>query len=72
MCKRSRIRWKAHAAQVDDETECFLKNIIFDIKKQKFSVINVRQMRATRRAPNRQTHVEPLPLFLVALTRNIS
>jgi hypothetical protein len=29
--------------------------------------INVRQITATRRAPNRQTHVETLPLFLVTL-----
>jgi hypothetical protein len=32
---------------------------------------NVRQMMATQTAPNGQTHVEPLPLFLVTLTRNI-
>jgi hypothetical protein len=32
----------------------------------------VRQMAATRRAPNgQQTHVEPFPLFLVTLIRNI-
>jgi hypothetical protein len=36
-----------------------------------FNVINVRQMTATRRALNRQNHVEPLPLFLVTLTRSI-
>jgi hypothetical protein len=36
-----------------------------------FNVINVRHMMATRTAPNGQTHVEPLPLFLVTLTRNI-
>jgi hypothetical protein len=36
-----------------------------------FNVINVWQMTAVRRAPHGQTHVEPLPLFLVALTRNI-
>jgi hypothetical protein len=35
-----------------------------------FSVINVRQMAATRTAPNGQTHVEPLFLFPVILTRN--
>jgi hypothetical protein len=36
-----------------------------------FNVFNVRQMTATRTAPNGQTHVEPLPLFLVTLTSNI-
>jgi hypothetical protein len=30
-----------------------------------FNVINVRQMTATRRVPNEQTHMETLPLFLV-------
>jgi hypothetical protein len=36
-----------------------------------FNVINMRQMIATQTAPNRQTHVGPLPLFLVILTGNI-
>jgi hypothetical protein len=36
-----------------------------------FNVINVRQMTTTRRAPNGKTHVEPLPVFLVTLTRNM-
>jgi hypothetical protein len=36
-----------------------------------FNVTNVRQMTATRRVPNEQTHVETLTLFLVTLTRNI-
>jgi hypothetical protein len=36
-----------------------------------FNVIKVREMTATPRAPNGHTHVEPLPLFLVILTRNI-
>jgi hypothetical protein len=36
-----------------------------------FNVINMRHMTATRTAPNGQTHVEPLPQFLVTLTRNI-
>jgi hypothetical protein len=36
-----------------------------------FEVINVRKMTANRRAPDGQTHVEPLPLSLVTLTRNI-
>jgi hypothetical protein len=35
-----------------------------------FNVIKVRQMMATRTAPNRKTHVELLPLFLVTL-RNV-
>jgi hypothetical protein len=35
------------------------------------NVINVRQMTATRRAPNAQTHVEFLHPFFVTLTRNI-
>jgi hypothetical protein len=37
-----------------------------------FNVIDVRQMTATRRAPKIQIHVEPLPLFLITLTRNTS
>jgi hypothetical protein len=36
-----------------------------------FNVINVRKMMATGGAPNRITHMEPLPLFLSTLTRNI-
>jgi hypothetical protein len=35
-----------------------------------FNVINVRQMTTTRREPNRQIHVEILPVFLVTLTKN--
>jgi hypothetical protein len=35
-----------------------------------FNAINVRQMMATRTAPKGQTHAEPLPLFLLTLTRN--
>jgi hypothetical protein len=33
--------------------------------------IKVRQTTATQTAPNGQTYIEPLPLFLVILTRNI-
>jgi hypothetical protein len=44
-----------------------ISNILEDLG---FNVINVRQMTATRRALNGQTHVEILPLFLVTLTRN--
>jgi hypothetical protein len=36
------------------------------------SIINVRQMTASQTPPNGQTHVEPLPLFLVTLIRNIN
>jgi hypothetical protein len=36
-----------------------------------FNIINVRQMTATQRAPNGQTDMETLLLFLVTLTRNI-
>jgi hypothetical protein len=36
-----------------------------------FSVINVRQMTATWRAPNGQTHVNTLPMFLVTWTKVI-
>jgi hypothetical protein len=36
-----------------------------------FNIMKVRQMMATRTAINSQTHVEPLPLFLVTLTRNV-
>jgi hypothetical protein len=39
-----------------------LKNLGSDI---------MRQMMATRTAPNRQTHMEPLLLFLITLTRNV-
>jgi hypothetical protein len=35
------------------------------------NIINVRQMMATQTAPNGQTHMEPLPLFLATLTKNI-
>jgi hemin uptake protein HemP len=34
-----------------------------------FRVINMRQLTTNRRAPNRQTHLESLPLFLVTLIR---
>jgi hypothetical protein len=34
-------------------------------------VINMRQMMATRRTPNGQTHLDSFPLFLVTLARNI-
>jgi hypothetical protein len=37
-----------------------------------FNVINVRQMTANGTAPNGQTHVKTLTLFLVILTRNIN
>jgi hypothetical protein len=33
--------------------------------------VNVKQMTATQIAPNGQNHMEPFPLFLVTLTRNI-
>jgi hypothetical protein len=36
-----------------------------------FDVFNMRYMTATWTAPNRQAYVEPLPLVLVTLTRNI-
>jgi hypothetical protein len=36
-----------------------------------FNVISVRQLTTNQRAPNGQTNVETLPLFLVILTRNI-
>jgi hypothetical protein len=36
-----------------------------------FDHINVRQFTTNRTAPNRQTHVETLPLFLVTLTRKL-
>jgi hypothetical protein len=35
-----------------------------------FAVINVRQLTINRTAPNGQTYVETLPLFLVTLIRN--
>jgi hypothetical protein len=35
-----------------------------------FSVIDVRQLTTNRRAPNGQTHLETLPLYLVTLIRN--
>jgi hypothetical protein len=43
------------------------KDISSSLGDVSFNIINVRQMTATRRAPN----VESLPLFLVTLTRNI-
>jgi hypothetical protein len=36
-----------------------------------FNVIDMRQITAIRTVPNGQTHVEPLPLFPVTLTRKI-
>jgi hypothetical protein len=47
------------------------KDISNNLEDLGFNVINVRQTMATRTAPNGQTHVEPLPLTLVTLTRNI-
>jgi hypothetical protein len=35
-----------------------------------FNVINVKQLMINRRAPNGQTHMETLPLFLATLIRN--
>jgi hypothetical protein len=35
------------------------------------NISNVRQITATRTAPNGQTHMEPVPLFLVSLTGNV-
>jgi hypothetical protein len=46
------------------------KDISNSLPDLDFSVINVRQMTVIQRAPNGQTHVELLPLFLVAFTRN--
>jgi hypothetical protein len=36
-----------------------------------FNVINERQLTTNPRAPNRQTYVETLPLFMVTLTGNV-
>jgi hypothetical protein len=47
------------------------EDILNSLENLGFNVINNRQMMATKTAPNRQTHVEPLPLLLVTLTRNI-
>jgi hypothetical protein len=47
---------------------CQLKDISNNIENLGF---NVRQMTATRRAPTGKTHVETLPLFLDALTKNM-
>jgi hypothetical protein len=47
------------------------EDISNSLKVLGFNGINVWQMTAARRAPHGQTHVEPLLLFLVALTRNI-
>jgi hypothetical protein len=48
-----------------------VEDISNNLEDLDFNVVNVRQMTATLRAPNGQTHVEPLPLFLVTLTKNI-
>jgi hypothetical protein len=48
------------------------ENISSSLEGLGYNVINVRQMTATRRAPNRQSHMEPIALFLVILTRNIT
>jgi hypothetical protein len=36
-----------------------------------FNVINVRKMMTNRLAPNRQTHLDTLPLFLITLTGSV-
>jgi hypothetical protein len=52
-------------------TDTPAEDVFNNLEDLGFSVINVRQMTATRTGPNGQTHIEPLPLFLVTLTRNI-
>jgi hypothetical protein len=47
------------------------EDISSSLEDLSFNIINMRQMTATRRSSNGQTHVEALPLFLVTLTRNI-
>jgi hypothetical protein len=47
------------------------KDISNRLEDLRFSVINVRQMTATRRGPNGQTLMDTLLLSLVTLTRNI-
>jgi hypothetical protein len=47
------------------------ENISNGLEDLGFNVINVKQMTARQRAPNGETHVEPLTLFLFTLTRNI-
>jgi hypothetical protein len=47
------------------------ENISHNLEGFGYNLINVRQMTATQRAPNGQTQMETLPLFLVTLTRNI-
>jgi hypothetical protein len=46
------------------------EDISNSLKDLGFNVINVRQL-TNRGAPNVQTYVETLPLFLVTLTRNV-
>jgi hypothetical protein len=41
------------------------------LESSDFIIINVRKMKANKRAPNEQTHMNLLLLFLVKLTRNI-
>jgi hypothetical protein len=47
------------------------ENISNSLENFGFNIVNMRQMMITRTAPNGQTHMEPLPLFLVTLTRKI-
>jgi hypothetical protein len=47
------------------------ENISSSLEELAFNIINMRQMTATQRAPDQQIHLEPLPLFLFTLTRNI-
>jgi hypothetical protein len=47
------------------------EGIYYSLGDVGFNVINVGHMTATRTVRNGQIHVEPLPLFLVTLTRTI-
>jgi hypothetical protein len=47
------------------------EDISISLEDLSFNAINVMQMIVTRRAPNGQTHVDPLPPSLVTLTRSI-
>jgi hypothetical protein len=47
-----------------------VENISNSLEDLGFNVINMRQMTATRTAPNGKTHVKSVPLFLVTLIRN--
>jgi hypothetical protein len=67
ICPNSKKPIKAVIHHLPTDTP--VEDIFNRLQDLGFNVISVRQMTATRRAPNGQTHVETLLLFLVALSQ---